>query len=201
MRKLTIPGLLLALSPLPSPAAAQVPDSAGAQFMRGMIHHHAQALLIAGWIPTHGASSQLRVLGERIVVSQNDEIAQMQRWLRERSLPVPEAVYNRHAMHGGEHGEHADHHGTESEMPGMLSPAQLTQLDSARGTEFERLFLLLMIQHHRGAITMVERLRATGVGQDPVVFRMASDISADQAAEIDRMVRMMALLPSPRSNR
>src|SRR3989440_545536 len=117
--------------------------------MAGMIVHHAQAVLIAGWAPTHAASPALRALCERIVVGQRDEIAVMQRWLRERHQPVPDPDPHGYLMPGMDH---------PMLMPGMLTQAQLAQLDAARGAGFDRLFLTFMIQHHRGALTMVREL-------------------------------------------
>jgi uncharacterized protein (DUF305 family) len=151
--------------------------------MSGMIPHHAQAVLIAGWAPGHGASEALQRLCERIVVAQRDEIALMQTWLRDRGEPVPASDA---------------HHGHDGMlMPGMLTSAQLEQLDRARGVEFDRLFLTFMIQHHEGAVTMVDAVFASeGSGQDEVVFRLASDIYADQTTEIERMHKMLAALPN-----
>lgn len=161
-------------------------NPADVQFVTGMIAHHAQAVLIAGWAPSHGASASLRALCDRIVVGQRDEITAMQGWLRERSQPVPDPEAHGGAMPGMDHGL----------MPGMLTSAQLGQLDSARGPEFDRLFLTDMIQHHRGALTMVRELTdAPGGARDGVLFQLASNIAADQAAEIDRMTRMLANLP------
>jgi uncharacterized protein (DUF305 family) len=157
--------------------------AADMQFLSGMIVHHAQAVLIAGWAPTHGASQSVRVLCERIVVGQTDEIAFMQRWLGERHEPVPAADPQGHPMSGTDH---------PILMPGMLTGEQLAQLDNARGPEFDRLFLTFMIQHHGGAITMVGRLfGAQGAAQDGQVFRFANDVYADQTTEIDRMNRML----------
>lgn len=160
--------------------------AADVHFMSGMIHHHAQAVLIARWAPTHGASAELQRLAERIVVGQNDEIALMQNWLRDRGEPVPDGTPGpmKMKMDGMEH---------EMLMPGMLTADQLAQLDRARGAEFDRLFLRFMIQHHEGAITMVNELFGSpGAGQDEVVFRFASDVYADQTTEIDRMEKMLA---------
>lgn len=158
--------------------------AADVRFMSGMIRHHAQALLIADWAPTHGASPAVRTLSERIIVSQQDEIVLMQRWLRERHEPVPDADPS-HLMHGMDH----------PLMPGMLTAEQLAQLDRAQGPEFDRLFLTFMVQHHQGAITMVEQLfSAPGAAQEEPVFRFASDVHADQIAEIDRMSQMLAAL-------
>jgi len=158
--------------------------------MAGMIGHHAQAVVMAGWAPAHGASLAVRVLCERIVVAQNDEIAFVQRWLREHNEFVPPADPRGHVMPGMEH---------PMLMPGMLTQDQMAQLDAARGPEFDRLFLRFMIQHHRGAITMVsELLSAPGAAQDGPVFRFAADVNADQTTEIDRMSRMLdALSGSP----
>ena len=153
--------------------------------MSGMIHHHAQALLIAKWAPSHDASAELQRLAERIVVAQNDEIHLMQTWLRDKGEPVPDGRPGPMMvkMDGMEH---------ELLMPGMLTDDQLRQLDAARGNEFDRLFLTFMIQHHEGAITMVNQLFGSqGAGQDEVVFRFASDVYADQTTEIDRMEKML----------
>ena len=164
-------------------------SAADVQFMTGMIAHHAQAVLIAGWAPAHDASPALRALCERIVVGQRDEIAVMQRWLRDRHQPVPDADARGHTMPGMEH---------SMLMPGMLTSAQLAQLDAARGPEFDRLFLTFMIQHHRGALTMVRELVDTpGAARDGPLFQIASDVSADQTTEIDRMTRMLDGLSQP----
>jgi uncharacterized protein (DUF305 family) len=150
-------------------------------FMTDMIHHHAQALTMARMAPSHGASGEIQVLAERIIVGQNDEIAIMQRWLRDQGQPVPDPEAA--APHGGAHAMH---------MPGMLTQEQLEELDAAQGAEFDRLFLTYMIQHHQGALTMVEQLFGTyGAAQGDMVFKIASDIGADQTSEIDRMRSML----------
>lgn len=160
---------------------------ADVEFMSNMIAHHAQAVVIAGWAPTHGASAAVRGLAERIVVAQQDEIAFLRRWLADRNEAVPAAD----AMH-----DHAGGH-----MPGMLSREQLEQLDGARGTSFDRLFLTFMIQHHEGAITMVEQLMgAHGAAQDDDVFKFAADVHVDQITEIDRMRVMLDALPAGGNN-
>jgi uncharacterized protein (DUF305 family) len=154
-------------------------------FMKGMIAHHAQAIVMAKWAPTHGASASVRTLSARIINAQNDEITLMQQWLRDRNQVVPAAVPApmKMMMHGKE---------TEMLMPGMLTDAQLRQLDSARGSAFDRLFLKDMIQHHRGAVSMVTDLFATpGAGQDRAIFKLASDVNVDQTTEIARMQRML----------
>ncbi|HEY3279010.1 MAG TPA: DUF305 domain-containing protein [Gemmatimonadales bacterium] len=176
--------------PVLSPAARASYTPADVHFMSGMIAHHAQAVLMAGWAPAHGASASLRTLCERIVVGQSDEIVIMQRWLRDRHETLPDADVSHAMMPGMNHA---------ALMPGMLTPAQLMQLDSARGPEFDRLFLTFMIQHHLGAITMVNELFGSkGGGEEEIVFRFASDVYADQTTEIARMNRMLdALKRSP----
>jgi len=170
-----------------SPASGRPPYTAeDVQFMSGMIAHHAQAVLMASWAPTHGARQAQRAMCERIVVGQGDEIVLMQRWLRDRHEPVPPADPRGHVMPGMDQ---------PMLMPGMLTPAQMAQLDSARGPEFDRLFLTYMIQHHQGAILMVNQLFGSpGGGEEEIVFRFASDVYADQTTEIDRMSRMLLAL-------
>jgi uncharacterized protein (DUF305 family) len=156
---------------------------ADVRFMTGMIHHHAQAVLIAGWAASRGASAAVQRLSERIVVAQQDEIALMREWLLDRGEPAPS-------------GDPAHVHAAPL-MPGMLSADQMAALTAARGREFDRLFLTLMIQHHEGALTMVNELFASfGAAQDEGVFRLASDIFADQSAEIDRMQSMLEQVSS-----
>lgn len=157
-------------------------------FMSGMIGHHAQAIKMAEWAPTHGASSSVLTLCERIINAQTDEIATMQQWLRDRRQPVPEPdpAGMKMKMGGMEH---------VMLMPGMLTPEQMKQLDAARGADFDRLFLTDMIQHHRGAVQMVKELfESPGAGQDELVFKFASDVNVDQTTEIARMQRMLAIL-------
>lgn len=109
----------------------------------------------------------------------------MQQWLADRRQPVPEADPRGMKMTMG---GHAMMH----LMPGMLTQAQMDSLDRARGPEFDRLFLVFMIQHHRGAVAMVDSLFAVpGAGQDEVVFKFASDVHTDQSTEITRMERML----------
>lgn len=170
-------------APVGIPALKHTP--ADVHFMSGMIHHHAQAVLIAKWAPTHGASAELQRLAERIVVAQNDEIVTMQTWLRDKGEPVPDATPGpmRMKMNGMEH---------DMLMPGMMSEDDLKRLDAARGVDFDRLFLQFMIRHHEGAIDMVDTLFASaGAAQDETVFRFASDVVADQTTEIRVMQEML----------
>jgi uncharacterized protein (DUF305 family) len=176
---------------------------ADVDFMSHMIGHHAQAIVIAGWAPTHGGSPSVRTLAERIINAQQDEIATMQQWLRNRGQPVPEPALSlsngarssgMKRMNPSTSSGQAHQH--EMLMPGMLTPTQMKQLDQARGVEFDRLFLSFMIQHHRGAVAMVKDLFASqGAAQDETVFKFANDVSVDQSTEIARMERMLAAFP------
>jgi uncharacterized protein (DUF305 family) len=163
--------------------------AADVHFISGMIGHHAQALIMAGWAPTHGASATVRTLCERIINAQTDEIALMERWLHDRHQPAvdPKAGPMKMMMNGVEQ---------TMLMPGMLTEEQMKSLDAARGNAFDHLFLRLMIQHHRGAVAMVTELFASpGAGQDEGIFKMANDIQADQTTEINRMTTMLLTMP------
>jgi uncharacterized protein (DUF305 family) len=176
-----------------APTAAPAPVAVGGadmtrftradvEFMSAMIGHHAQAITMSRMAPTHGASPSIQILAARIINAQQDEIKLMQQWLRDRNQPVPEASAD----------ASAHHHSTHESMPGMLTAAQLQELEAARGKAFDELFLKDMIQHHRGAIAMVDALVATaGAAQHDVTFKIVSDINVDQATEIERMQKML----------
>lgn len=140
---------------------------------------------MAGLAPQNGASESIRTLTGRIINAQTDEITVMQRWLLDRGRPVPQVDASGHVM------------GAHMHMRGMLTPEQLEQLAGARGRDYDRLFLTFMIQHHRGAVDMVDVLFATdGAAQDDFVFKLASDIQVDQRSEVARMQRMLDAMPS-----
>ena len=172
-------------SPEPAPAGASAGGArrghtaADAQFMQHMLAHHAQALTMTGLVPGRSTRQDIRLLAQRIEVSQRDEIAMMRRWLQERGEEVPSL--EAHHAHGAAGGHH-------SGMPGMLTAEELARLTRAKGDEFDRLFLQYMIRHHEGALTMVAQFLATpGAAQESETFRFASDVDADQRAEIRRM--------------
>lgn len=173
-------GMRGALLAQPTPAGESPPVStAGVRFMTGMILHHAQALEMTALIAGRSADDRLARLGERIAVSQRDEIALMAEWLRDRRQALPEPA-SPHAHH--EHGP----------MPGMASPADMAALADLRGAAFDRRFLTLMIRHHEGALVMVKGvLGETGGAGDGELFRFASDVDADQRAEIRRMQALL----------
>jgi len=159
--------------------------AADVHFMQGMIGHHSQAIVMAGWAPTHGASPSVRILCERIINAQQDEIVTMQTWLTDRHQTVPEVTAGpmKMMMNGKEQ---------EMLMPGMLTAEQLHQLDLAKGPAFDKLFLTDMIQHHKGAVSMVQDLFGTyGAAQDEVIFKFANDVNVDQTTEIARMEKML----------
>jgi uncharacterized protein (DUF305 family) len=190
---------------LPAPGDAQVPMSGVEQarqdsirrpytaadiaFMSGMIYHHAQAVKMAEWASSHGASKSLQIYCGRVAMAQTAEIGLMSDWLKDRRQPVPDPAADDAMMDMPGMQHHV--------MPGMLTPAQMKELDAARGVDFDRLFLKYMIQHHKGAIQMVESLFGTAAaGQDEIVFKFANDVQADQSTEIDRMEQMLAALNS-----
>ena len=183
----------------PTPAPVQVgpehlpPSPADVKFMGDMIGHHSQAIRISRWAPSRGASPAVQRLAERIVVGQLDEIDIMQRWLRTHDQPVVEPDTAGDGHGGMDHSAH---------MPGMLSPEELERLGAARGAEFDRLFLTYMIRHHQGALTMVDQLFASqGAAQNDTVFRLASDVYAEQSTEIARMQSMLEGLPTEGAGR
>ncbi len=177
-----------------SGAANQTPvTAADVAFMSGMITHHAQAVMMASWAPSHGASPAVAEVCRRIAVSQRDEIVFMQHWLADHHEPVPQVDTSTGRMLSAGPSMDMAGMGAPAMMPGMLDSAQMARLDSARGPAFDHLFLTGMIQHHEGALTMVQQLVSTpGAAQDPLVFQFASDVSSGQAAEIDRMRHLLA---------
>lgn len=185
---------------------------ADVDFMSKMILHHAQALIMAGLAPQNTETRSIQVLAARIINAQNDEIATMQKWLRDRNQPVPlitidglelniEYELPRRATGQRERVPHGHSAGTShdhGDMPGMLTQEQLSKLSTATGTDFNRLFLTYMIEHHEGAIVMVNELfAADGAGNDEEAYRLASDIYAEQVTEIEMMKLMLQRMDRP----
>ena len=158
---------------------------ADVKFMQGMIHHHNQALQMAAMIPTHTKTLQLQAMGQRITISQSGEIKWMSDWLTTRKQEVPMIHADGSAMMS---------HGDMAPMPGMLTAEQMKALDAAREGKFDELFLTGMIQHHKGALTMVTDVRAAGGGKETNIGDFLSQVDNDQRAEI---VRMYGLLGRP----
>ncbi len=158
------------------------------RFMQDMIPHHHQAMEMAELVETRTNRPELVDVAGRINASQSDEIAFMQQWLAERGARVPDPT-----EHGAMHTTHT--------MAGMATPAQMAELATSSGIDFDRLFLSLMIRHHDGAVKMVEELlEQSGSAYDPVLFEFTSDITNDQTVEIERMnVLLVGLSDDPRA--
>ena len=149
---------------------------ADVRFMQGMIPHHRQALEMTALVRQHATTAAVRQMALRMEISQRDEIAMMSTWLRERGESVE--------MSGMGMAQHR--------MMGMLTPEQMETLASARGVEFDRLFLEGMIQHHEGALDMVTTLfNTSGAAQESTVFKFAEEVDADQLMEIERMQALL----------
>ncbi len=168
------------------------------KFMQGMIGHHAQAVEMVALLKERTARQDIKLLGQRIEISQADEIKMMQTWLTRRGqlLPDPDDI---HMM--GRNG--MQHDGSSMEgmglMPGMLTSGQMAELAAARGPAFDRLFLTGMIQHHGGALTMVHDLMSQpGAGEDSDLFEFTTHVQADQSIEIARMQALLASMSQPR---
>lgn len=156
---------------------------ADVKFMQGMIHHHSQALVMVRMIATHTTSPELISMGQKIQLSQSGEIEAMTEWLTARKQTVPMMMADGTVM------DHGD-----APMPGMLTPAQMKALESARGAAFDELFLTGMIQHHKGALTMVAEVREAGGGKELNIGDFLNEVDNDQRMEI---VRMYGLLGRP----
>jgi uncharacterized protein (DUF305 family) len=170
---------------LPASTTGKLPprSRADVQFMQGMIMHHAQAVEMTALIDSRTEDKELRLLGAKISTSQSDEIRFMKRWLVARGEPTSMTAHDVPGM-DVTHGPML--------MPGMLTPKQMEELRKAKGAEFDRLFLIGMIQHHGGALTMVKDLFNTaGAGQDAELFDFATDADNTQKAEIKIMQAML----------
>lgn len=173
------------LSPASVSLSPKKPFGPDVEFMQGMIMHHSQAVEMVALLRTRGKNPELKAFGEKITLSQSDEIRYMKDWLLTRGQPTtmqmdhskmtPEQMKNMNML-----------------MPGMLTPKQMNELAKAKGARFDHLFLTGMIQHHGGALTMVDDLMHTpGAGQDPILFDFATDIDNTQRAEIKIMQAML----------
>jgi uncharacterized protein (DUF305 family) len=182
------PGAATRVLPPSTRPAVTKPSEADIRFMQGMIMHHSQAVEMTALIPSHTQNGQVRLLGERISASQSDEMSFMKRWLHARGEPVSMAMPGMPEM--GMDGS------PMAAMPGMLTPAQMTALRAAHGAAFDRLFLTGMIQHHHGALVMVQDLfNSAGAGEDADLFDFATDADNTQRAEIRIMQGMLAAHP------
>ena len=156
------------------------------QFLRGMIPHHAQAKEMSALAQERTNNTTVLAVAARITLSQDDEISMMQGWLRDQGLDAP--------------AEDVHHQPGFERMKGMLSDEQMEELAASTGPEFNRLYLEYMIDHHQGALDMVEMLLGQrGSVQDPLLYEFTSDVTSDQTSEIERMDLLLASLnPDPR---
>lgn len=189
--------LALALIAVATASAQDAPryTAADVRFMQGMIGHHAQALAMTVLIPDRTTRQDIRLLGQRIEVSQKDEIAMMKQWLKDRhQVPASDAQHDPRAAAG--HSMNMPGMAmSDTLMPGMLTTEQLADLARTNGDEFNKLFLRDMIRHHEGALAMVASLLGTtGSAQEAEVFRFASEVDSDQRAEIARMNALLDAL-------
>jgi uncharacterized protein (DUF305 family) len=163
------------VDPNTTPMAVPVTD-ADVEFMQKMIGHHTQAIVMTGWVPDRTSSPSVRLMARRMEVSQTDEIELMKRWLKKQGKAP------------------AEHQHGAADMPGMLTPEQLKQLQAADGVEFDKLFLAFMTQHHQGALQMVADLYTAGGGGESEIQQFAMHVDSDQAIEIQRMAEVAAKL-------
>lgn len=171
------PGRVLTEGPQPGD---QPYTPADVWFLQAMIPHHGQALRMTALVPDRTGREDIALFAERVEISQEAEITQMQGWLEARDEEVPAADH--------------DHQGQPDLMPGMLTEAQFAELEQATGAEFDRRFLESMISHHEGALTMIDDLLVSGGAQATEIFQMVTHMEADQGIEIDRMNDLLAEL-------
>lgn len=149
------------------------------EFVRDMLHHHAQALEMTGYVKARTTDSGIRLLAERMQISQQDEMGQLETWLQTRGEPVrdPDAAHDAHEL-----------------MPGMLTEDELAALEAAEGEAFDELFLRSMIRHHEGALVMIADLFASPDGAEQELAQLANHFDSDQRVEIARMTSMLSEL-------
>ena len=194
MVRQVLAGILFAMGPViagptaGAQAAGAPNDTADVHFMQGMIMHHAQAIQMVNLIAGRTTREDMPLLGQRIAISQRDEIRLMRTWLHDHHEMAPDSLGHM-AMPGMAMGDML--------MPGMLTPQQMSALAAAKGPAFDRLFLEGMIHHHEGALAMVKQLFGTnGAAQTSEIFQFASNVDADQRAEIRRMQALLDAMPA-----
>ena len=181
---------------LPPATRAKLPPVSpkDVEFMQGMIHHHAQAVEMVALMKERTDNEKLLLLGARISQSQAEEIKFMERWLEVRGQKTSMQMPKMKGMDKKKMSKHD--HQQMMMMPGMLTPKQMKALAAAKGAEFDKLFLTGMIQHHEGALVMVDDLfKSPGAGQDAEMFTFATDVDSTQRAEIRLMQTMLREKP------
>ena len=185
------------LSPATASTASLGLADPDVKFMQGMIMHHSQAVEMTALMPSRTHNKDLLAFGKRISISQSDEMKYMKQWLEDRGKPVEMEHDMGHMNMAGMDHSKMDHSKMAMPpmhmmMPGMLTPEQMKALAAATGPTFDRLFLTGMIQHHGGALTMVDDLFKTpGAGQDAQLYDFATDVDNTQRAEINIMQGML----------
>ena len=183
------------LTPEAAAIVPRQPAEADTKFMQGMIMHHSQAVEMTALMPTHTHNKELLALGKRISISQTDEMKYMKQWLEERGKSVEmEHDMSQMNMAGMDHSkmDHSKMHAAPMMMPGMLTPEQMKALAKATGPAFDHLFLTGMIQHHGGALIMVQELfDIPATGQDSQLYDFVTDVDNTQRAEIGIMQGML----------
>lgn len=154
---------------------------ADVDFMQGMIHHHAQALVMTSMVRDRAASKDLTILARRIEFAQESEIETMERWLTARDEEPPDAEDHKN-----------DHGGGGNLMPGMVGHEELVKLSEADGRRFDRMFLEYMIRHHQGALTMVKQLYDKNGGNEPEIGVFTRHVESDQNIEINRLAGLLS---------
>jgi uncharacterized protein (DUF305 family) len=148
-----------------------------------MIPHHRQAIAMAELATERAQNQDVKKLAQQIRNEQDPEIQTMIRFLQTWGAPVP----SDDAMGGMDHSNM--NNGGMADMSGMMSPEQMTQLSSATGTAFDRMFLQMMIAHHQGAVTDAQRELSDGMNEQAKA--LASNIIATQTAEINQMQQLL----------
>jgi len=172
----------------PDTTLSSEPASLGDKiFVQTMVPHHVQALDMCELARTRARDEKVVAVARRIKGAQGPEILTLSSWLQSQGVEVPESMED---ITGDE--AHHGHHGHEMTMPGMLTDREMRELRSARGAEFDRLFLKRMIQHHQGAVVMADSELTTG--REQMALEMAGEIQAGQAAEIQRLREILARL-------
>ena len=153
-------------------------------FARGMIPHHGQAVQMADMAIDISTNAEVRALAEQIKAAQSPEIEQMTAWLTAwgQDVPDPNAVMEDDMNQSG------------GMMSGMMTGAEMARLGNATGTEFDRMFLEMMVLHHEGAIEMAEQELAEGIFQP--TKDLARAVITGQQAEIEEMNALLAAWPA-----
>lgn len=182
-----VAGVLAAVGSLAG-CSSEDHNEADVEFATAMVEHHAQAIQMANFtIGRDGLDPRIAELAEEIRVSQTAEIDELAGLLRSWGEEVPEtgfATGDSHShddeMVGGDHGD----------MPGMMSAAEMQELATAKGDVFARMWMQMMIEHHQGALEMIDELQADGEHEG--LGSLAAEMESAQSTEIRDLRRWLA---------